>query len=59
MPYKIIGPCRVLEREPGETLADKDLDLPGISVEHLVGSGHLEETSTKRSSSAVVETQED
>lgn len=59
MPYKIIGPCRVLEREPGDTLADIDLDLPGISVEHLVGSGHLEETSTKRNSAAAAETQED
>ena len=59
MPYKIIGPYRVCEREPGETLTDIDLDLPGISIDHLVGSGHLEETSTKRSSAAVAETQED
>lgn len=59
MPYKIIGPCRVLEREPGGTLADIDLDLPGISVEHLVGSGHLEETSTKRNSAAAATTPED
>ena len=46
MPYKIIGPYRVCEREPGETLADKDLDIEGISIDHLVSSGHLE--STKR-----------
>jgi len=59
MPYKIIGPYRVLEREPGETLADIDLDLPGISVEHLISSGHLEETSTKRNSAAAAEPQED
>jgi hypothetical protein len=56
--YKIIGPYRVCEREPGETLTDIDLDLPGISVEHLVSSGHLE-TSTKRNSAAAATTPED
>jgi hypothetical protein len=56
--YKIIGPHRVCEREPGETLTDTDLDLPGISIDHLVSSGHLE-TSTKRNSAAAAEPQED
>lgn len=57
--YKIIGPCRVCERQPGETLTDKDLAVVGISVDHLIASGHLEETSTKRSSIAAVDTPED
>jgi hypothetical protein len=57
--YKIIGPNRVCERAPGETLTDKDLAIPGVSVDHLIASGHLEETSTKRSSSAVADTPED
>jgi hypothetical protein len=57
--YKIIGPCRVCERQPGETLTDKDLAVSGISVDHLIASGHLEETSTKRSSIAAVDTPED
>ena len=56
--YKIIGPYRVCEREPGETLTDTDLDLPGISIDHLVSSGHLE-TSTKRNSAAAATTPED
>ena len=57
--YKIIGPCRVCERQPGETLSDKDLAVVGINVDHLIASGHLEETSTKRSSIAAVDTPED
>lgn len=57
--YKIIGPCRVCERQPGETLTDKDLAVVGINVDHLIASGHLEETSTKRSSIAAVDTPED
>ena len=57
--YKIIGPCRVCERQPGETLTDKDLAVSGISIDHLIASGHLEETSTKRSSIAAVDTPED
>ena len=57
--YKIIGPCRVCEREPGETLSDKDLAVDGISVDHLIASGHLQETSTKRSSVPVADIQED
>lgn len=57
MPYKIIGPCRVCERQPGETLSDKDLDIEGISIDHLVASGHLETTSKRTSVAA--ETPED
>lgn len=57
--YKIIGPCRVCERQPGQTLTDKDLAVVGINVDHLIASGHLEETSTKRSSIAAVDTPED
>jgi hypothetical protein len=54
--YKIIGPNRVCERQPGETLTDKDLDVEGISIDHLIAAGHLE-PSTKRSAAA--ETPED
>lgn len=54
--YKIIGPHRVCEREPGETLTDKDLDVEGISIDHLIAAGHIE-ASTKRSAAA--ETPED
>jgi hypothetical protein len=54
--YKIIGPCRVCERAPGETLTDKDLSAEGISIDHLIAAGHLEPT-TKRSAAA--ETPED
>lgn len=49
--YKIIGPCRVCERQPGETLTDKDLNVEGISIDHLIEAGHLEAT-TKRSAAA-------
>ena len=48
--YKIIGPSRVCERQPGETLTDKDLDIEGISIDHLIESGHLESTTGKRAS---------
>ena len=54
--YKIIGPYRVCERAPGETLTDKDLSVEGISIDHLIAAGHLEPT-TKRSAAA--ETPED
>jgi len=54
--YKIIGPHRVCERQPGETLTDKDLNVEGISIDHLIEAGHLEPT-TKRSAAA--ETPED
>lgn len=55
--YKIIGPNRVCERQPGETLTDKDLDIEGISIDHLIESGHLETTSKRASTPA--ETPED
>ena len=54
--YKIIGPHRVCARQPGETLTDKDLNVEGISIDHLIEAGHLEPT-TKRSAAA--ETPED
>jgi hypothetical protein len=57
--YKIIGPCRVCERQPGETLTDKDLAIAGVDVDHLIAAGHLEETSTKRNGTAVADTPED
>lgn len=57
--YKIIGPLRVCEHQPGETLADEDLAIEGVSVAHLIGSGHLQQTSNKRSESIAVQNQED
>lgn len=53
--YKICGPYRVCDREPGETLTDKDLEIDGVDVEHLIASGHIESTTTKRSVAANVQ----
>ena len=47
--YKIVGPYRVCEREPGEVLTSDDLAIDGVSIEHLIGSGHLELSTSKRS----------
>jgi hypothetical protein len=54
--YKIVGPHRVCDRLPGETLSEKDLDVAGVSVDHLIVSGHIE--STGKRSAAVSETLE-
>ena len=50
--YKIVGPYRVCEREPGEVLTSEDLAVDGVSVDHLIGSGHLEMSMSKRSVAA-------
>lgn len=50
--YKIVGPYRVCEREPGDTLTSEDLAVDGVSVDHLIGSGHLEMSTSKRSVAA-------
>ena len=47
--YKIVGPHVVCDRQPGETLTDEDLDIVGVDVAHLIASGHIESTTTKRS----------
>jgi hypothetical protein len=39
----------VCDRQPGETLTDEDLDIVGVDVAHLIASGHIESTTTKRS----------
>lgn len=55
--YKIVGPYAVCGSQPGETLTDTDLDIDGVDVAHLIASGHIESTTTKRSA-AVHETKE-
>jgi hypothetical protein len=47
--YKIVGPYRVCEVEPGGSLTSDDLAIDGVSIEHLIGSGHLELSTSKRS----------
>lgn len=47
--YKIVGPHVVCDHQPGETLTESDLDVDGVDVAHLIASGHIESTNTKRS----------
>lgn len=47
--YKIVGPYVVCGFQPGETLSESDLDIDGVDVAHLIASGHIESTNTKRS----------
>lgn len=54
--YRIVGNHRVVDHEPGDTLSEKDLDVDGVSVDHLIASGHIE--STGKRSAAVSETSE-
>lgn len=37
--YKIVGPLRVADHEPGSTLTDED--LTGLNVDHLIEAGHI------------------
>lgn len=50
--YKITGPLRVVDREPGETLTDEDLD--GLNVDWLIEAGHISPTKAAKAA-----TQED
>ena len=37
--YKIVGPLRVANREPGEILSEED--LAGLDISHLIETGHI------------------
>jgi len=47
--YKIVGPHVVCGFQPGSILSESDLDIDGVDVAHLIASGHIESTNTKRS----------
>ncbi len=48
--YKIVGPHRVADHEPGSTVTD--VDLAGLNVTHLVEAGHIAPTKAAKAEPA-------
>ena len=50
--YKIVGPHRVADHEPGSTVTD--VDLAGLNVTHLIEAGHLAPTKAAKAEPAPI-----